>query len=64
MTDHGFISKKGNMWCDVCGEKASDHEPEGTFACPICGSEARHSHTSLEIIEHQSKKGLKHINPK
>jgi predicted RNA-binding Zn-ribbon protein involved in translation (DUF1610 family) len=53
--DHGFVSVGGNTWCDVCGEKADQHEPEGTFACPICGSESRHSHTSIEIAEYCSK---------
>jgi predicted RNA-binding Zn-ribbon protein involved in translation (DUF1610 family) len=38
--NHGFVSAKGNTWCDVCGDRLDQHEPKGTFACPICGSES------------------------
>lgn len=38
-------------------QAAAPANPQGTFACPICGKETPHEHTSQEIAEHRSRKG-------
>ncbi|MGS0980975.1 hypothetical protein [Burkholderia glumae] len=38
-------------------QAAAPAHPQGTFACPICGKETPHEHTSQEIAEHRSRKG-------
>jgi hypothetical protein len=51
----------GSIFC--YGKSLQEHIPGeiriepagGTFACPICGLDTPHEHTSLEIAEHRCK---------
>lgn len=56
--DSPVLSARWEGWQAArASQAAAPANPQGTFACPICGKETPHEHTSQEIAEHRSRKG-------